>query len=259
MDKRLDLVRSTGLKQLRRSPAHYRAWTQEPDKDSPQMALGRALHCAVLEPDRFARDYVVEPDFGDCRFKEAKAARDAWRAENASRTPVAADDYSAIIGMQGSLRAHPVIAKLFADVRFTEQRVEAAEPRWPSLTSQATFDLIVPSKGIILDLKTTDDAAGRACERSVGNFGYALQAAHYMAVAELTGVPIKAFLFAFVERDPPYACNLVMLDGDVMQWAHNERDRLLALQAECLASGNWPAYDEHIHIITLPKWAREES
>lgn len=258
MDKRLDLVRSSGLKHLRRSPAHFKAWCEEPDKDSPQMALGRAFHCATLEREKFEATYAVEPDFGDCRFKENKAKRDDWRAENAGRTPLSFDDHRAILGMRESVHRHPVVARLFADIHFTEQRLEAREPRFAGLTSQVTTDLIVPSKGIILDLKTTDDASSKNCERSVANFGYAMQAAHYIAVQELRNLAIKAFLFAFVERDPPYAVNVVMLDSDVIQWAFSERDKLLELQARCLAENRWPAYDEHIHTITLPKWARED-
>jgi exodeoxyribonuclease VIII len=52
-----------------------------PQPDSRAMMLGRAIHCAVLEPERWASDYIVEPDFGNLNSNAAKAERAAWLAE----------------------------------------------------------------------------------------------------------------------------------------------------------------------------------
>ncbi len=46
------------LKELRRSPLHYRYLAEHP-KESAAMTLGTAAHCATLEPERFCRDYVA--------------------------------------------------------------------------------------------------------------------------------------------------------------------------------------------------------
>jgi len=49
--RRLDEASASGLKQILRSPAHYRHWCMNPedDKESPALSFGRALHCAVAE------------------------------------------------------------------------------------------------------------------------------------------------------------------------------------------------------------------
>jgi hypothetical protein len=78
---RLGVVSKSALDKLRKSPAHYYAWaTGQLEKSTPALAFGRAGHCAIFEPDQFDKLYVVEPEFGDCRFKENKLKRDAWRA-----------------------------------------------------------------------------------------------------------------------------------------------------------------------------------
>jgi hypothetical protein len=102
------LVSKGALDLVARSPAHYMAWLEGNDEE-PTAALefGSAFHAALLEPARFVAEYATEPDFGDCRRKEPKAARDAWRAANVGKVPVSADDDKAIRGMLAAVRAHP--------------------------------------------------------------------------------------------------------------------------------------------------------
>src|SRR5690606_4436228 len=51
-------VSITRLKELGRSPQHYRYRRDNP-KESAPLTLGRAAHCAVLEPERYERDHAV--------------------------------------------------------------------------------------------------------------------------------------------------------------------------------------------------------
>lgn len=99
------------LKLIETSPALLKYRLTNPRPDTPSLRLGRAIHCAVLEPERWSSGaYVVEPDadkrtregkaerakwlvdlvggdaiarpdFGDLRKKENKAARDAWEED----------------------------------------------------------------------------------------------------------------------------------------------------------------------------------
>ena len=59
-------ISASGLKLIGRSPLHY--WAayldpkREPRVETPALKLGTAIHTAVLEPMRFADEYVVVPD-----------------------------------------------------------------------------------------------------------------------------------------------------------------------------------------------------
>ena len=54
---------STHLDWLAKSPRHYRYMMDHPEPvDSEALFIGSAVHAAALEPDRFQRDYAVEPD-----------------------------------------------------------------------------------------------------------------------------------------------------------------------------------------------------
>jgi len=84
----IQAVNFSSLKMMRESPLHYRHALTAIRAESPAMALGSAVHCAVLEPGRFALEYSPEPVFGDCRLKENKATRDLWRAANEGKKTV---------------------------------------------------------------------------------------------------------------------------------------------------------------------------
>src|SRR5256885_6932517 len=46
------------LKELRRSPLHYRHALEHP-KETVPLRLGTAAHCATLEPERFGRQFAI--------------------------------------------------------------------------------------------------------------------------------------------------------------------------------------------------------
>ena len=58
-------ISSTGLKAVLRSPAHYKF--QAARTPSRAMEIGTAIHTALLEPDRFAADYVLLREVKDRR------------------------------------------------------------------------------------------------------------------------------------------------------------------------------------------------
>ena len=71
----------------------------------------------------------------------------------------------------------------------------------------------------------------------------------------LTGDEVEAFIFAAIEKEPPYAAALYILNDEAVAKGRAEAQRLRALYAECKATDTWPAYGESIQVLTLPKWA----
>lgn len=69
------------LKHIAVSPRMLKWRTEHPRPETPALRLGTAIHCAILEPERFKADYISEPDFGDLRTNAAKAKRAAWLAK----------------------------------------------------------------------------------------------------------------------------------------------------------------------------------
>ena len=51
-------ISKSGLDLISRSPAHYRY--RAPKEPSRAMEIGTAIHTALLEPDRYAAEYVID-------------------------------------------------------------------------------------------------------------------------------------------------------------------------------------------------------
>lgn len=69
------------LKHLAVSAKMLRHRVDHPREDTKALALGRAIHCAVLEPERWRAEVIAEPDEWDLRSNKGKAARAEWLAE----------------------------------------------------------------------------------------------------------------------------------------------------------------------------------
>ena len=121
---KVDALSATGLKQLARSPWHYR---NRVDIDpTPAMLRGTLAHCAVLEPEAMAQRYVVLPEDAPRKptraqweakkpSAESLAAMDWWRQfkdESAGRDLVSFADYALCQAQLAAIAAQPELAEL---------------------------------------------------------------------------------------------------------------------------------------------------
>jgi hypothetical protein len=120
---------------------------------------------------------------------------------------------------------------------------------------QARFDDIARGIGAITDLKTTTDASPYRFPRTVFDYGYHLQAAHYLRGAKALGIEADSFGIVAVEKEPPYAVAIYQLNAAAIYDGERELRPLLARWAECDAAGAWPGYAEDVVVIDLPAWA----
>lgn len=64
-----EAISSHGLNALSRSPLHYWSYYKNPErppqKETPTQKIGTAIHKAILEPDKFEKEYVQEPQLVD--------------------------------------------------------------------------------------------------------------------------------------------------------------------------------------------------
>ncbi|AKV03169.1 Exodeoxyribonuclease VIII [Labilithrix luteola] len=248
------VVSKTVLDILERSAAHYKAWLDGHERPATDaLELGVITHARVFEPDLFASTYVQAPDHGDQRFKENKQKKAEWKAANEGKKPVSEEHWIASEGMARSIRRHPKVAPLLSR---GEAEVTA---RWEDLDTgiicKARADWLVPNLGIILDLKTTEDAREDAFARSCAKYRYHVQNAHYDHGFSMAGIEIEDFVFVAVEKQPPYACAVYTLDDEAVFKGREAVDRNLRSLRDCIEVDEWPAYGNGIKKLSLPRWA----
>lgn len=252
--RELGVVNKGALDQLAKTPAHYRAWVDGAEQEeAPALLFGRALHALVLEPDVFAREWAVRPDFGDLRTKAGKEARDAWQASHHGVQLLTADDWHKAHAMREAVMRHPVAGKLFTGGQ-AEATAVWTDPEH-GLLCKARMDYYLPARGLVVDLKSTEDASPAGFARSVASYRYHVQHAHYASAFAATGHELRAFLFVAVEKSAPHAVAVYAIDAEAEGRGIELRDRQMASLNECLKHNAWPSYPAGINRLSLPVWS----
>lgn len=261
-------ISKSGLDEVNRSPLHY--WTRyldpnrEPRKETPALAFGTAVHCAILEPDRFVTDYIKAPKF-DRRTNAGKAAAAEFEAANAGRLWLDGTDYDACLRVRDAMRDHPAVAHLLRGGKrerslfWTDELLtnDVADDPLPAVQCKARPDWLADDYSIIADVKTTDDARSAAFSRSIWNYRYHVQAALYLdGVRAVTAELPRLFVFIVVEKEPPYACAVYYADEGMIEQGRREYRRNLETYRICKARNEWTAYPEDLLPIGLPAYAR---
>mgnify|MGYP000172587460 CR=1 FL=1 len=245
---KLDRVSKTLLHEVYdRSPAHAMVAKEE----SNAMKVGTAVHCAVLEPDLFRDRFKRGPE--DRRGLRWKAFTDEY-GEGA----LTAGDYDLALELRDAIRHNEYVKKLTGAGAYREITACSTDPE-TGLKCRMRADAYVPGDGILCDLKTTNDARPEHFRRTVKQFGYHLQEAHYSKTWRDAGGDTAAFFFVVVEPQPPYAVKIYELDPDTAAEGEAIRRKAMATVAECYETGVWPGYSEAPEPIGLGKWDYKET
>jgi hypothetical protein len=235
---------------IEKSPVHAKVLRGK--KPTKGMDRGSVVHRLVLGKGK-AFEVL---NFGDYKTKAAQSARDAARANG--RVPILGEDFEEASLAAESIRIQLADRGIDLDGE-SEVAVEWYEPSAHGpVQCRAMFDHVWFDRGIILDLKVTENAAPSFVERTAENLGYAIQQAAYRRALialrpELAGR--EDFLFAFCEGEDPFAMNLTRPDGLFRELGDRRWSRAVASWAECLATDTWPAYGTGVNPLSAPVWA----
>lgn len=263
--KEIGVVNNGAISEVLRSPAHYLAWLRAKEsRDREAFRLGSAAHARILEPERFACEFVVAPDFGPLRKnddagvtteqgKANKIRKAEWMAERAGATIIDSAADEATMGMVESIARHPLASALLARSK-SELTARWADPI-TGLPCKARADAFDETRMVVVDVKTTADASPDAFRRSIASYGYHRQAAHYLSGFHvLTGERVR-FAFVAVEKEPPFAVAVYMISAEFRKVGRRHVVTAMRTIAECCAAGEFPAYPEKIQTLSPPRWA----
>lgn len=248
-----DAMSASRLRILDRSTSLHLAHSIANPSDSPALAVGRALHCKVLTPHLYLRDFVVAPAV-DRRTKEGKATYESFVASVGNKTVLTADQAEEVSSMAAAIAANPDARMVVSDLNGSAEVSLFAEIA--GVRAKSRFDRLVEVNGerIIVDVKTTASSASKSeFERTIWNFGYGVQCAFYLEMARACGVPAQHFVFVVVEKTAPYATAVYRFSDEI---ADAFRPRMLELVAQYkayLAEG--PRGYEGVTEIGIPAWA----
>ncbi|WP_441227978.1 PD-(D/E)XK nuclease-like domain-containing protein [Tardiphaga sp. 20_F10_N6_6] len=214
-------------------------------------------------------------------WSEVKAQ---WLTNNGHRIVLEQEAWDQLHRMRAAVMAHPAASNLMTMAGgVAERSVYWVDPKTGVLCRCRPDWWIIP-RGIVVDVKTTDDASAEGFARSIADWRYHIQHPMYLdGINEMrrqveagnadaafpADVPpeVKAFVFLAVEKKAPHAVAVYMLDTETRDDEGNiipgqssvdlgralyRRD--LDTYAACVANDNWPGYGDKIQPITVPAW-----
>lgn len=249
----------------RRPQMYYRRYVSQtvpaPEATFAQK-IGSAVHCAVLEQDKFANRYVAMPDINR-RTKEGKIEFARFQTEHLGKTILSEDDMFVCGKMYSAINDHKLSALLLSG---GEAEKVWRTPQTNALTSlQCRTDYFNSSgcefsKGrpYVVDLKTVetlDSDTFRGFERACFGYGYHRQAGFYLPlITEITKYPVFDFFFIAVEKCEPYGVAVYKLTDDAISRGADETIEDLIKLKKSYANNSWPNIDESLIEIKLPTW-----
>ena len=249
------LASNGALTALMRSPAHLKTYLEDLRPDTPPFVLGRAIHAAVLEPDRFTSDYTFFA--GDKRTRDGRLEYDELLAEHDEGNVLSHTDWQTCLAVRDAVRAEPEAWGLISGKGDAELSLV-----WKDETGvkcKARWDRWSPDlpDGVCVDLKTTTDASKRAFERAIFAYGYHRQGTLYMRGGKALQMAAKHYAIIAVEKEPPYGVGIYRLRDEVIEHTTVLVERLLRKYARCLKEKSFPGYGGGVEDIGVPPWAYE--
>lgn len=243
----------SALKELRRSPLHYRHRLANP-KESSAMKLGTAAHCATLEPDAFVERFVAwtrTTDSGKAAPRNGKAW-DAFSEQHADRTILTASEYAEALEIADAVRSDPTAMKYIA----TGDAEVSMSWDLSGRKCKGRVDWIthVDGQPVLVGLKTARNAAHFPFASAAAKLGYHLQWAWYFDGFHAIKGVMPRVVEIVVESDAPYAVVVYDIPDDVIAQGRDEYLELLRTLNECERRNEWPGYALGEQTLSLPSW-----
>lgn len=245
------------------SPSHLRAYLagEIERTDSPDMRFGRAMHCMILEPDRFDAAFPVagrcsqllasgEHKGQPCGANSSRMVGDSWRCGTHGKDGIEPSDFvtagekSRLVKLQERLRESPA-NQFLARLGYSECVIQ-----WQQLgfTLKTRIDRLAhePGRITLIDLKKMQVGKGgwEDCQKSCLNYGYHIATwFHLMAVRAAFGdsIAVESYLL-FVEDSAPFGTHLLCVSDDDLEIADHQVVSRLSAYQRCLKSGKWFDY-----------------
>jgi hypothetical protein len=252
---------SSALRELDRSPQHFRDYVASGSTSSRAQSFGTAAHVRVLG---VGHDIAVMQHDG--RTKAGKAER--AEAKAAGATIVSEEEAERIEAMAAALAADERAAELLVpDDGLIEHTIVWRDDESGQMC-RAMLDFLrhVDDQGqrIVVDYKTTRSVDPDDLEKAIYSFGYYRSGAWYRAGAQhaerrglLPPAEHTRFVLIFQESTRPYAPMVVPVDETALAWGEVINRKSVDRYLECVEANDWPGPARNRWVpLGIPYWAR---
>lgn len=239
-------LRSSELKKMSKTPAHYKAAQEYKNPISPKLQRsfdrGKAFDILIIDgQEAFTEKVVIEP-----AFRKNTNDYKNWKSHLPKGSiALSEQDYNFILKM----RDRAFSKKCFSDIfngPGSAHRAIVWQCSRTGIWCKAEIDWIC-DEGTVVDLKTAASADFWFFSRQAYRLNYPHQGAFYLdGLTHITGIEHANFKLAVVETDPPFESNVFNVGPGMLDKAFVENELRMENLKKCLERDEWPGYIDQI-------------
>lgn len=235
---------SSMMSLLAKSPAHLKAYMDNPPTPTDDMVLGSGFDCKLTQPDLFDSQFVIWPKGyhrKEAKIREAEEAGLEWFKE--ANLPI-------IDAMVKVFRNHKIASTLLSE---GESQVSYfwKHPKY-GFVCKCRPDYL--RYEIQIDLKSAKDASPEGFAKSIANYGYHRQSSHYRTGLAACHISVDDTVLIAQEKKPPYAIGIYRLSEEDLYLGYEQNKLIYKKYEKCLSTDKWEGYSPNIENISLPAW-----
>ena len=247
-----ELSRSTAWSLITTCPQKVRYDLTHSKESSPALIIGSGFHAATLEPGKFDDEFAVKPSEIDGKSSKTDHYKETFKMmqkNEPNKSWLTPRDYDLVMDMAASALDHPILRTHMAEQSSIIEGTGFFEME--GAKCKVRPDLYNPGAGVVIDLKSTQDASEKGFAKSVRQFGYTFQACWYMHALRLIGEKPKQFVFLAVEKSAPHLTAAYTLSATDIDKQMANMEKACKLWATCDSSGVWPSYTDDVTTLDL--------
>lgn len=241
----------SGLKEFKKSPAHYKAYLEKEHSIDPDLEVYKAVHLMTLE-DESAQNRIVIKD-----GRWAGALKDeVQKLQSEGYIVLKQDGYDEAKNISASIKSHPLAHDLLG-ASLGEVSIFWLDPT-TKCPLKTRVDILTFKDGDIYlgDLK---NFTGLHDEEFIGQQvirqQYMMQMALYASgIKEVLGQYPKFVYWVFIEPVTPYGCKIRRASTEHLFTIQKTFTDHFERFVKCTESNTWPCYDIEDMPLLLPKW-----
>ena len=233
--------------------ARHIAGTLNCSFDHPSLARGTAVHeWAEHGPDAFWQRVVGIPESAlGAGGRRTKATAEWEQSQRPDAIFLKADEVASYREQFAAIEANAAFHELRDATTHREVSI-----RWRDISGlplKCRPDAL--TKTVIWDIKTTKEQKPlETFWKSVVDYGYGLQAVHYLAGCRAAGLEVEDFIFLVTSTVPPYACHAVRLPRRLLAKAEKQLRKVIAEVQMRMEMDHWlPADSGQVTELYVPE------
>lgn len=241
----------SGLKEFKKSPAHYKAYLEKEHTIDPDLEMYKAVHLLTLEDASKHNKIIVKDGRWAGALKE-----EVQKLQSEGYLVLKQEGYDEAKAISGSILQHPLCADLLG-TSLGEVSIFWLDPA-TKCPLKARVDILTLKDGQIYlgDLKNfgqlhDEEFIGQQVIRQQ----YMMQMALYASgIKEVLGQYPAFVYWVFVEPVKPYGCKVRRASAEHLFNIEKSFREHFERFVECSEKNVWPAYDVEDMPLLLPKY-----